>query len=72
MKKLAIMLGAAALFMLSGCERDWVCTCTDQNGNITNHTINNELLINASSKCRAMGYSYTENGVTVSEDCKLQ
>ena len=73
MKKLIMVFGiASGLLMMSSCERDWVCTCTDQSGNVSNHDINNELLINARSKCRDMGYSHTVGGITTSEDCTLQ
>ena len=73
MKKIIIVFGiASGLMAMSSCQRDWVCTCTDQNGNVTNHAINNELLINARTKCRNMGYSTTVGGVTTSEDCTIQ
>jgi hypothetical protein len=70
MKKIVIMLGAIALLGMSACERDWVCQCVDQNGNVSNRVINDQLLLSARSKCRGMSFVNNENGT--SQSCALQ
>jgi hypothetical protein len=70
MKKTIIMSAFFALVLtgFSSCKKDWSCSCTDQSGNTTSSSINNETLINARSKCKDMGFSVG----AVSESCSLQ
>lgn len=70
MKKLIIP--ALIIVAVSGCKKDWVCGCTDQDGNYTAHNITNQTLMNARSKCKAMDYDQTVLGIHTSESCSLQ
>jgi hypothetical protein len=72
MNKLIVAVAMLGLVILSSCQRDWNCQCTDQSGNITSHEIDNQTLLNARSKCSSMDYNTTVLGITTSESCSLQ
>jgi hypothetical protein len=67
-----ILFGSAFFILLlsafTSCKKDWSCSCTDQNGNSTSTSINNQTLLNARSKCKDMGF----NIGGASETCSLQ
>ena len=68
MKKIAIILGLGAILSLGSCAKDWTCTCTDQSGNHTYHTINDATLIQAKNTCNGFGY---DNGANYN-NCSIQ
>ncbi len=62
--KLTLMIFAVvAVTSFSSCKKDWTCTC-NTSGQTTNHSIDNETLLNARSKCKS--YEGSVLGVTTS------
>lgn len=51
MKKIMIILGLVATVSLGSCKKDWTCTCTDQSGNHSYHTIPDASLSDAKKTC---------------------
>lgn len=51
-----IMLGLIAMISLGSCKKDWTCTCTDQSGNNTYHTIPSSTLHDANNTCNGFEY----------------
>ncbi|MBS1683418.1 MAG: hypothetical protein JSS76_01600 [Bacteroidetes bacterium] len=51
MKKIAIILGIIATVSLGSCKKDWTCSCTDQSGNNTYHTVPNATISDAKKTC---------------------
>jgi hypothetical protein len=72
MKTVMIMFAALSITAFSSCKKDWVCGCTDQSGNYTAHTINDEKLLDARSKCKSMNYDNTVLGIHTSQSCSIQ
>ena len=72
MKKIILATVLLAILVLPSCTKNWNCRCVDQSGNVSNNEINNETLLNASSKCKSENYSYTVGGATISKSCNLQ
>jgi hypothetical protein len=68
MKKIAIIIGALAIFSLGSCTKDWTCTCTDQSNNHTYHDIPDATLIQAKNTCN--GFQYDKGAVF--NNCSLQ
>ena len=65
-KTLLFCAAVVGMSFMSSCKKDWDCQC-NTNGAITNHTINNETLLNARSKCKS--YESSVAGITTS--CSL-
>jgi hypothetical protein len=61
MKKIMIILGLVATVSLGSCKKDWTCSCTDQSGNKSYHTIPNATLNDAKNTCN--GYEYHAGGI---------
>lgn len=63
---------AAGLIFLSSCEKDWVCQCTNQDGDITNHTQEHQTLNQARTECNGREFDQTILGVHTSNTCSLK
>lgn len=72
MKRITLFAAATALLFLSSCEKDWVCKCTDQDGDTENFQQEDQTLSQARSECRGRNFDQTVFGIHTSLDCSLQ
>lgn len=61
MKKATLILGLIACISLGSCKKDWTCTCVNQGGGKTYHTIPDATLNDAKKTCD--GFEYQIGGV---------
>ncbi len=71
MKAIIMLFAVVGITTFSSCKKDWVCGCTDQDGNKSNHEIKDEKLLDARAKCKAMDYDNTVLGIHTSQSCSL-
>lgn len=69
MKKIAIILGLIATVSLGSCKKDWTCSCTDQSGNNSYHTIPNATISDAKNTCN--GYE-THISSSIYTNCSIE
>ncbi len=72
MKRIILFASFAALLTLGSCRKDWVCHCTNQDGDTQNFTQEDQTLSQARSECKGRNYDNTTFGIHTSQDCSLQ
>jgi hypothetical protein len=72
MRKVFLFGFLAGTLFLSSCKKDWVCECTNQDGDTENFTQENQTLSEARSECKGREYDNTVLGVHTSLDCALK
>ena len=72
MKKLFAIATLSSVLFLGSCKKDWVCKCTDQDGDTTNYTQDDQTLNEARTECKGRNFDQTVFGVTTSQSCSLQ
>jgi hypothetical protein len=71
MKTLLLILGIT-LLSLGSCNKDRICECTDQDGNVENHDIRNKNLNEARTTCESYEYDREILGVHTYAECNLE
>jgi hypothetical protein len=72
MKRIVLFASVAGLLTLGSCHKDWVCKCTDQDGNTTNYDQRDQTLSQARSQCKARDFDQNILGIHTSNSCALR
>ncbi len=72
MKKIVYSASLLCLLLLGSCRKDWVCKCTNQDGDTENFAQDDQTLSEARSECKGRNFDNTTLGIHTSLDCSLQ
>jgi hypothetical protein len=72
MKKIFAIASLSSMLFLGSCKKDWICKCTDQDGDTENFEQHDQKLTEARTECKGRDFDQTVLGVHTSQSCSLQ